>query len=167
MKKKQIDSRVKTINNLKVKSLSNVNLVRNSKKVLVFGTYDILHPGHVAHLKKASKHGVLYVVVGLDKTVKDNKKREPYNDENTRLAAIKKIDCVYDARLGDVVDKYKCIEDIRPDLICLGYDQTYFIDNLSKELKKRNLKTKIIRFRKGHLPHIYKSSKLREKMSQR
>jgi len=39
-------------------------------KVLAFGTFDILHPGHEFYLKEAKKHGdILDVVVARDSTV--------------------------------------------------------------------------------------------------
>jgi len=131
------------------------------KKVLVFGTYDIFHLGHIYHLKKAAKYGLLYVVIARDATVLLMKRKKVVNNEKKRLQNIKKLDYVYKAFLGSKKDKYKIIEKIKPDIICLGYDQTHFTKDLKKELETRGLHPKIIRFRKGHKPHIYKSSKLR------
>jgi FAD synthetase len=129
------------------------------KRVLVFGTFDIFHPGHEHFLSQAKKHGdELIVVVARDSTVKQVKGELPVRDENYRLSTIEKLDYVDKAMLGHVTeDKYKIIEGIKPDMICLGYDQLAFVDGLEKELKKRGLTTSITRI-DAYKPNIYKSS---------
>ncbi|MGV8162326.1 MAG: adenylyltransferase/cytidyltransferase family protein [Candidatus Nanoarchaeia archaeon] len=133
-------------------------------KVLVFGTYDLLHSGHEHHLKKAAKLGELHVVVARDKTVLEMKNRKPIHDEKKRVIQLNKLEFVHVAYLGSKKDKYKIIEKIKPNIICLGYDQIHFTKNLKEELKKRKILAKIIRFRKAYRPDIYKSSKLRTKI---
>ena len=40
------------------------------KKVMVFGTFDIIHPGHIHLLKEAKEYGdFLIAVIGRDATV--------------------------------------------------------------------------------------------------
>ena len=47
-------------------------------KVLVFGTFDIIHPGHVFFLNQAKKLGdFLCVVVSRDETVNELKREYP------------------------------------------------------------------------------------------
>jgi FAD synthetase len=124
---------------------------------LVFGTFDIFHPGHEHFLKKAGEMGdELIVVVARDSTVKQVKGKLPVNNENNRLKLIQKLDYVSKAVLGSKADdKYKIIEELKPDLICLGYDQEAFVDNLRRELKKRGLAPRVNAFE----PRLYKSSK--------
>ncbi|MBN2422111.1 adenylyltransferase/cytidyltransferase family protein [Candidatus Woesearchaeota archaeon] len=129
-------------------------------KVLCFGTFDIVHPGHVFFLKKAGRSGELTVVIARDLTVKKIKGKFPDNPEMKRLDKLKKLKLAHKVILGNLGDPYKIIEDIKPDIICLGYDQNSFTDNLRKELKARNLLIEIIRL-PYYKPHIYKSSKLR------
>jgi len=63
------------------------------KKTLVFGTFDILHPGHEYFLKEAKRHGdQLVVVVARDLTVKQVKKLMPDNNELERLKIVKKLE---------------------------------------------------------------------------
>lgn len=132
-------------------------------KVLVFGTFDILHPGHEFFLKEAKKHGdILNVVVARDSTVK-KLKGVVQNNEKKRIATVRALNYVDKVFLGYKKDKYLIIEKIKPDVICLGYDQNSFTKDLKKELKHRRLKTKIIRIRKSFKPEKYKSSKLRDK----
>jgi FAD synthetase len=129
------------------------------RRVLVFGTFDVFHPGHEYFLKQAKKHGDdLIVVVARDSTVKQLKGKLPVNDESNRLKLIQALSYVNKAMLGyEIADKHKIIEEIKPDFICLGYDQLAFVDGLEKKLAELELKTEIIRLG-AYKPHIYKSS---------
>ena len=40
------------------------------KKVMVFGVFDRLHPGHLSFLEQASKHGNVVAVITRDDVVK-------------------------------------------------------------------------------------------------
>ena len=133
------------------------------KKVMVFGTFDIFHPGHWSFLHQAKKLGdYLIVVVARDKTVTMIKEQKPINKEAIRVRTIKDSRLADKVVFGSLTDKYAAIKKYRPDVICLGYDQKYFIDGLEEKLEKINLKkTKIIRL-KPYKPEIYKSSKLKK-----
>ena len=55
-------------------------------KVMVFGTFDILHPGHLNFFKQAREFGnFLIAVIARDKTVLKIKGRLPKNNEKKRL----------------------------------------------------------------------------------
>jgi len=131
-------------------------------KVMVFGTFDIFHPGHRSFLRQAKKLGdYLIVVVARDKTVEMIKKQKPVNKEARRVKIIKNSELADKVILGSLIDKYAAIKKYRPDTICLGYDQKYFIDGLGEELERSSLKkTKIIKL-KPYKPEIYKTSKLK------
>ena len=133
-------------------------------KVMTFGTFDIFHEGHKNFLKQVRWFGdYLIIVVARDKTVEEVKKRLPQNDENSRLEIIEESGLVDEAILGSLENKYEAIEKYKPDVICLGYDQKIFTENLREKLKKIDLsKTKIVRLKSYH-PEKYKSSKLRNK----
>ncbi|MCY0859488.1 MAG: cytidylyltransferase family protein [Sulfolobaceae archaeon] len=118
-----------------------------AKKVFVGGTFDILHPGHIAFLREASKLGRVYVSVARDINSEKIKGRKPINDENHRLEVIKSVRYVYDAFLGDEKDFLKSVERVKPDIIFLGPDQKVDEDQLRRELEKRNLKPEIIRLK--------------------
>ena len=135
------------------------------KKVLVFGTFDIFHPGHEFLFKKAKEYGdILNVVVARDKTVKQVKGKPPLNNEQKRFNFINSLDYVDKAFLGCGKDKYSIIEKIKPDIICIGYDQNSFTKDLKPILEKRGLNPKIIKFKKGFKTNLYKSSKLRQEI---
>ena len=78
------------------------------KKVMVFGTYDAVHKGHIHFFEQARKHGdYLIIIVAKDKTVEELK-RKPHHDEKQRLADVKKY--ADKAVLGYIRDRYKVIE---------------------------------------------------------
>jgi len=132
---------------------------------MVFGTFDIFHKGHTDFLKQAKKYGdYLIVIVARDKTVKKVKGEATCNKEKNRTKTIQKSGLADKIILGGLGDKYAVIKKYKPEVICLGYDQQFFIDNLKAELNKIGLeKTKIIRL-KAYQPQIYKSSKLKNKI---
>ena len=130
------------------------------KKVLVFGTFDKLHLGHLNFLKQATKYGSLFIVVARDRTVKRVKGRLPQHNERMRKKGVEKTRLAEKVLLGNLKNPYILIKKIKPDFICLGYDQKFFVRELPKKIKKFGLKTKIIRL-KAYKPNIYKSSKIK------
>ena len=126
-------------------------------KVMVLGTFDVLHPGHLDFFKQAKKFGdYLIIVVARDKTVKKIKGKLPTLDEKQRLAVIRKQGIADKVILGHLKDPYFFVKKEKPDVICLGYDQISFTAGLSRKFSK----IKIIRL-KSYKPEIYKSSKLK------
>lgn len=131
------------------------------QKVLVTGTFDILHPGHLSLFRQAKKLGdFLVVIVARDTTVKKVKGRRPRHAQHIRLRNVRKNPLVDRAVLGRTGDKLKIIEVEKPDIIGLGYDQRAFTAGLRRELKKREVKTRVVRL-KPYRPRMYKSSLLR------
>lgn len=130
------------------------------KKVLVFGTFDRFHPGHLYFLKQAKKHGRLFILVARDRTVKKNKGKLPEHGEKKRLKTVLKTELAENTFLGNLKNKYAVLKKIKPTIICLGYDQKFFIKDLPGKIKEYGLKTKIIRL-KAYKPNIYKSSRIK------
>ncbi len=125
---------------------------------MVFGTFDIIHPGHAYLLTEAKKLGdYLVVIIARDQTVKEVKGRGPQNDENSRLKNISDLNIADKVILGNISDKYQVIKEEKPDIIALGYDQRAFVDKLKTIVDKN---TKIVRL-KPFKENIYKSSKFR------
>lgn len=129
------------------------------RTVLVFGTFDGLHPGHIDFLKQAKNYGDrLEAVVALDDTVIKVKGHAPKRSELERLEAIRQTGLVDAARLGNRSDRYQVIREVKPSVICLGYDQTHFTGDLPKLFPEITIVTL-----KPFHPEIYKSSKLADK----
>ena len=125
---------------------------------MVFGTFDIIHPGHIHMLKEAKEYGdFLIAVVARDDTVCTVKGRPPVNKEDIRLQNIVGLKIADKVRLGCLGDKYQAVAEEDPDIIALGYDQKEFVDNLARAIKPS---TRIVRLM-PFAPEIYKSSKLK------
>ncbi len=137
------------------------------KTVIAFGSFDIIHPGHLHYLKAASRLGNLVVVVARDENIKKLKGRRSLIDENSRLEIIKSLKFVHKALLGDKIsrwnDIYKILLKVHPDVIALGYDQHVDMEYLNRFLKKNKLTPKIIRI-KPFKSSKFKSSKLKKLM---
>ncbi|MBT4166252.1 FAD synthase [archaeon] len=133
-------------------------------KVLVFGSFDIVHKGHVYFLKTAKALGdELVVVVGRDKTIKEVKGVLPLHKEKERVKDVSSLGIADEVILGGLGDKFKVIEEVGPDIIALGYDQESFSYGLKGELVKRGLVIKVMRL-DGFKVEKYKSSLMREKL---
>jgi len=133
------------------------------KTVMAFGTFDLLHPGHINFLKQTKKYGNLIVIIARDRTVIRLKGKLPHHDEKHRLGAIKGLKLASMVIMGSITDKFAGIKKYKPDIICLGYDQTYFVKQLKEKIIKLKLKTKIIRL-KPFKAHKYKTSIIKSKL---
>lgn len=128
------------------------------KKVMVFGTFDGLHKGHLSYFKQARKYGdCLIATVARNFNILKQKKHLPKFSEQQRLKAVQACGLIDKAVLGHE-NIYKILEQYHPNVVCLGYDQKADI----KLLQKTFPKMRIIRL-KAYKPKIYKSSILNTK----
>jgi len=122
------------------------------KKIATFGVFDIMHPGHVEFLKRCKnleKNAELIVVISRDGTVLKEKGKRPVMKEEERkkiVESLKPVDKVFLG--GECSDKLKIVEEIKPDIIILGYDQNWEEKKLENDLRERGLKVKVIRLKK-------------------
>jgi FAD synthetase len=133
------------------------------KKVMVFGVFDLLHPGHISFLKQAKKLGSFLIVsVARDVNVKKIKGKKPIFDEKKRMAHVKQLKLAKKVVLGGIKDPWPHIKKEKPDIIALGYDQGSFVRNLPEQLRKHKIQAKVIRL-KSFRPEVFKSSIIRKK----
>lgn len=92
-------------------------------RILVFGTFDLLHPGHHFVLREALKRGEVHAVIARDVNVAHIKGKKSQQNERERLAVLQHTFPDIQARLGDLEDFLTPVREIQPDLILLGYDQ--------------------------------------------
>jgi len=132
------------------------------KLVMCTGTFDTIHPGHLYYLSEAKKFGdKLIVVVARDETSEKFKGKKPSRNEKERLEQLRSLEIVDETVLGKPGNIFNIIEEIKPDVICLGYDQKVQKQELEDELRKRNIKAEVIRIG-SYMPNVYKSSKIRK-----
>ncbi len=128
--------------------------------VMCFGTFDTLHPGHLYFLKECRKYGDnMIVVIARDTTVEKVKNKKTKYSERERQDNIQDLKIANKVVLGYETDPYEIIEELNPEVICLGYDQNSYSENLAEILEKRGMKPQIIRIR-PYKESVYKSSKL-------
>jgi FAD synthetase len=143
-------------------------------RVMVFGTFDNLHPGHLNYFKQAwgfalkspRREKELIVVVARDQNVLKIKGRLPQETEKVRVqkirAALKELNYEGRVALGSLNNQWAVLRKYQPTLICLGYDQKVDLLRLKSELVKSRLFCKIKRLKAYH-PEKYKSSYCRKK----
>lgn len=108
------------------------------KKVMAFGTFDGLHEGHRAFLKEARACGDhLTVVVARDHIVSALKGRFPKIDFRRRCKALMQQEGV-DGVVGSDPDlgSWRVLQDCKPDVIAIGYDQTRLKESLESHLEQ-------------------------------
>ena len=125
------------------------------KKVIVFGSFDPLHMGHLSFFKQARVLGdSLTVVVARDERIKALKGRKPKAGEALRVEAVRQAKIADKVILGDRAGEYQVINREEFDIIAVGYDQM-----VPEELKNNLKKYKIVKLRPFE-PTVFKSSKL-------
>lgn len=135
------------------------------EKILVFGTFDGVHQGHLNMFKQArrlSKNPYLIVSIARDKNVLRIKNKLPFNKENTRKKIVEETGIPEKVILGSLKNYLEHIVKESPDYIALGYDQIHYTENLKKDLKNLGLSPKIRRL-KPYKENIYKNSLLNKK----
>ena len=98
---------------------------KTRKRVFVSGCYDMLHSGHVAFFKEASRYGDLYVGIGSDRTIQELKRRKTVCSEKERLYMVKSIRYVTDACINSgsgIMDFVESVDRFRPDVFVVNSD---------------------------------------------
>lgn len=124
-------------------------------RVLVFGTFDRLHPGHWHFLEKALAFGELWIVVARDRTVAIIKGDRPAENETERKRALERAFPSAHVIFGDESDYLAPLRFVRPDRILLGYDQS-----LPPGIADKDLPCPVERL-SAFEPEIWKSSILK------
>lgn len=107
-------------------------------EAVIFGTFDVIHPGHISVFKYAkSLAEKLYVIIARDQNI--NKETKLVFNEQERLNNISQYQIIDQAILGDKHNPLAFYKQIKPDLIILGYDQYQNVE-LLKQLKKITIK---------------------------
>jgi cytidyltransferase-related domain len=114
-------------------------------RVMASGVFDILHTGHISYLEQSKAFGdELVVVVACDETVR-RRKHEPITPEAMRVKIVSALRSVDRAVIGRGGDMFAILNEIKPDIIVLGFDQTFSEEELQKELEERGFSIQVKR----------------------
>tara|TARA_B100000809_G_scaffold145401_1_gene142985 strand:+ start:544 stop:1011 length:468 start_codon:yes stop_codon:yes gene_type:complete len=108
-------------------------------RVMAVGVFDLLHAGHLHYLEQAKALGDhLTVVVAHDETVR-KRKHEPVTGMDLRrrmVEGLKPVDVAITG-LPPSESMFDILDDVKPDIIALGYDQDHAEEWVKGELLKR------------------------------
>lgn len=123
--------------------------LRPHVRVLTTGVFDLLHPGHLHMLEEAARLGdELVVVIARDESA-EREKHRPIVPEEHRRRMVEALKPVSRAVLGHRGDYYRIVEELRPDVIALGYDQKYDEAAVAAQCAARGVPVRVVR-----LPHF-------------
>ena len=93
------------------------------KRVLTYGTFDLLHYGHIRLLKRAKALGD-YLIVALStdefNALKGKKSYQPYKERKEMLEAIRYVDLVIPEENWE--QKINDVKEYKADIVVMGSD---------------------------------------------
>jgi glycerol-3-phosphate cytidylyltransferase len=94
------------------------------RRVITFGTFDVLHIGHLRLIERAGQFGSQLIVgVSTDELNYQKKQRYPIYHENDRLRLIGAMRCVHEVFLEESLElKREYITRYRADVLVMGDD---------------------------------------------
>jgi len=117
-------------------------------RVLATGTFDLLHPGHILYLTEARALGdELYVIVARYSMIKH--KPKPIVPDEQRLIMVNALKVVDRAVPGSETDMFEPLKEIKPDIIAIGYDQSFDTAELEEKLRDHGFDAKVVRIEKS------------------
>ena len=130
---------------------------------MCFGTFDLIHLGHVDYFRQAKEHGDYLVVVIARDVTKEIQEKQVIFSEEERLELIKNLGVVDEVVLGYKDDHFRVIREHKPDVICLGYDHRISEEELRLRLEKFDMNPVVLRMQ-AYKAYKHKSSVLKEQI---
>ncbi len=125
---------------------------------MAFGTFDLLHKGHLFYLSEASKQGnELRIVIARDARVYKMKGRTPIHPERERVENVVKAFPYASVILWSEDDIFAPLREYAPDILVFWYDQY-----VPEEVIRKDFPTMKIVRTWGFEVETYKSSKIRQ-----
>jgi len=129
------------------------------KTVLIFGVFDMLHPGHKYLINEALKlGGILHICLATDEYVKTYKNKKPLNNYLERQNKIKIDFPNVVIHQGDTeIGQWSIFKQITPNVVIFGYDQLELM-NAVKDYYTNKLITVDCIILPAYKPELYKTS---------
>ena len=102
--------------------LTNIKAFDKKKIVLCHGVFDLLHVGHIKHLKKAKALGDKLVVTLTADNFVNKGPGKPIFNQKLRAEAIASLEMVDFVAVNDFPTAVKPIKYIKPNIYCKGKD---------------------------------------------
>lgn len=142
----------------KIVDLSDLNLIAKKLKknkykiILCHGVFDLLHVGHIKHLKKAKELGdKLIVTITADKYVNKGPGKPVFNQE-LRAEALSSIEYVDYVSINFNSTAIEPLSIIKPDIYCKGKDYKNNNDDLTGEIKNE---LSVLKKNKGNICYTH------------
>jgi len=140
------------------------------KTVLATGVFDLLHLGHLRFLEESKRKGGLrsrlVVIVARDKTVFRRKGKGPVIPEDQRRELVAALRVVDRAILGrEEIDLLGILNEIKPDIVCVGYDQDEIRAGVTRLIRKQGLPIRVIRIPRFGPIGFNSSTKLKNRVA--
>jgi len=108
--------------------------IKGKKIVFSYGCFDLLHPGHIRHLKAAKKYGdFLIVSIIPDKFVRKGPGRPVFN-EHLRAESVASLADVDYVTLNKWSTAVKVIEFLKPDFYVKGRDYSDSVEDVTSTI---------------------------------
>lgn len=118
--------------------ISNDLKIQNKKVVVLSGSFDILHTGHIKTFEEARAQGdCLIVLLNSDKSVKKYKgPTRPIINENDRATILNALESIDYIVIFDEITPINALEQIKPNIFCQGLN--WGKDCLEKDTIEKN-----------------------------
>ena len=105
--------------------------------IIVAGTFDLFHKGHVRLLKRARQYGKVIALVNTDRFVKEFKKKKPIINEKDRLEVIASCRYVDVSGYNDWADLKIAINKFlkKYNVVGVAFGDDYNIESYRKQTK--------------------------------
>ncbi len=138
--------------------------------MLATGVFDLLHLGHLRFLEESKRKGgprsKLVVVITHDKTVFRRKGKRPVIPGDQRRKLVAALRVVDRAILGkEEIDLLGILKEVKPDIICVGYDQDEIKAAVTRVIRKQGLPIWVVRIRRFGPVGFNSSSKLKNRIA--
>ncbi len=127
-----MNTATKILNDHELERVLNFQHQKGVEIALATGCFDVIHKGHIKLLESAAEHGILFVGVNDDESVRKLKgPTRPINNEQDRMVVLAGLECVQGVFLIRGTDVAEAIRKVRPSAWVKG--SGYTLDTLNKE----------------------------------
>jgi cytidyltransferase-like protein len=133
----------------------------NLWNVFTFGSFDLIHPGHLAYLTHAKQQGdFLTTIVASDESIRQFKQHEPQYSQSKRIHHLQDTWLVDTIIAWHPQNFYSTLQDTLPRVLVFGYDQ--HLQWVASRYHRQSLPLPFFIQANAYHPEVFKSSKLKK-----